>query len=134
MKVLVLQSVSKLDQAIWDEYSKDQERLHKTAQAIREIVKSNEMEAYSQVDMTNTEIEEFPEGRILFNTHRRIERSRQASRKKKESIKRKKGKLECEVCSFNFSRKYGGLGKDYIECHHNVPLADIAESKKNETC
>ena len=31
----------------------------------------------------------------------------------------------CYVCKFDFYEKYGELGKDYIEVHHKVPLANI---------
>jgi 5-methylcytosine-specific restriction enzyme A len=29
----------------------------------------------------------------------------------------------CEVCGFNFERVYGELGRGFIECHHEHPLA-----------
>ncbi len=33
----------------------------------------------------------------------------------------------CAVCSFNFEKFYGSIGKEYIHVHHIVPLADIKE-------
>ena len=33
----------------------------------------------------------------------------------------------CQICSFNFQKTYGDLGKGYIQVHHIVPLADIGE-------
>lgn len=33
--------------------------------------------------------------------------------------------MQCEVCGFIFENTYGELGKDYIECHHIVPLSEI---------
>jgi len=38
--------------------------------------------------------------------------------------------LTCCVCGFNFEEAYGGLGKGYIEVHHNKPLYSIDEEIK----
>lgn len=32
--------------------------------------------------------------------------------------------LDCQVCGFNFERRYGDFGARYAEVHHMVPLAD----------
>ncbi len=32
----------------------------------------------------------------------------------------------CQVCGFDFARRYGPLGQSYIECHHLNPLSDRA--------
>ena len=32
--------------------------------------------------------------------------------------------LGCQVCGFNFERRYGEFGAGYVEVHHMVPLAD----------
>ena len=37
---------------------------------------------------------------------------------------KRRGKLICEACSFNFGATYGILGYDYIECHHKNPLSE----------
>ncbi len=34
----------------------------------------------------------------------------------------RKGSIKCEACGFDFAKKYGGLGKGYIEMHHKKPL------------
>lgn len=43
----------------------------------------------------------------------------------------KKGDLICEVCAFDFFKKYGEHGKGYIEIHHKKPIheKDIKGSK-----
>ena len=33
----------------------------------------------------------------------------------------------CAVCSFDFEKFYGSIGREYIHVHHVVPLADIKE-------
>jgi 5-methylcytosine-specific restriction endonuclease McrA len=38
--------------------------------------------------------------------------------------------LVCKACGFDFQKTYGNWGKDFIEVHHVVPLAD---GKKRET-
>ena len=30
--------------------------------------------------------------------------------------------LNCQACGFNFEKKYGELGKKFIEVHHLIPL------------
>src|SRR6516164_1600651 len=55
-----------------------------------------------------------------------------AAREMKERIGAKKqamkkfGKLACEACGFDFAVRYGKLSADYIECHHVVPISQIA--------
>lgn len=34
-----------------------------------------------------------------------------------------RGRLECEVCGFDFATRYGDLGTGFIEAHHILPLA-----------
>ena len=34
----------------------------------------------------------------------------------------------CAVCGFDFYKRYGEIGKDYIEIHHIKPLFEIGES------
>jgi len=69
--------------------------------------------------------EEFPEGRVLYRLHRTHERSPKLVAKAKARALRNGGKLRCEVCNFDFYAKYGELGKDYIECHHTIPVCEL---------
>lgn len=34
----------------------------------------------------------------------------------------------CQICEFDFEKVYGGLGKGFIEVHHNKPVSEIGES------
>lgn len=36
-------------------------------------------------------------------------------------------KFICQACGFDYERKYGELGKGYIECHHLNPLSEQPE-------
>ncbi|RHW38191.1 HNH endonuclease [Neobacillus notoginsengisoli] len=33
--------------------------------------------------------------------------------------------IQCQICDFNFEKKYGEVGKDFIHVHHIVPLHEI---------
>lgn len=39
-----------------------------------------------------------------------------------EHYRNKDGGISCVVCGFDFQKKYGDLGKDFIEIHHEQPL------------
>lgn len=40
-------------------------------------------------------------------------------------LEKNKGELICEVCGFNFFKKYGEHGKGYIEIHHREMVKDM---------
>ena len=42
------------------------------------------------------------------------------------------GELSCEVCDFDFYKKYGKLGLGFIEAHHKVPVSQLAGDKKTK--
>lgn len=122
-----LQRGNRLEQPIWDEFSGDPERLRATAAAIEasaSLVGPPPPPAASQ-----DEDEEFPEGRLLERLHKRRERNRTASRKKKKAVLEATGALECEVCDFDFFQTYGDVGHGFAECHHRVPLSDLPDNR-----
>ena len=65
------------------------------------------------------------EGRVKMLTHQRRERDGALVRLKKTEALRLYGKLECEVCTFVFTGRYGDHGSDFIECHHREALATL---------
>ncbi|MEX0363365.1 MAG: HNH endonuclease, partial [Allomuricauda sp.] len=65
------------------------------------------------------------EGKVIYKLHRHIERNGKINKRKKNNHLKKHGKLECEVCGFDFHKKYGEIGKGFIECHHRKPLHEI---------
>lgn len=75
-------------------------------------------EAYSlpDVDISLTE------GRKKLVIHLRRERNPKIVRAKKRQVLRDTGKLECEVCGFDFEETYGGIGKEFCEAHHKRPI------------
>ena len=40
--------------------------------------------------------------------------------------------LKCEVCDFDFRATYGDLGEGFAECHHVLPLAELAPGTKTK--
>lgn len=118
-----LQRGGKLEEEVWKEFAENRVRLHTTAQAIKENYR-----ALPRLENQNSreDIEEiFPEGKILSRIHRLQERNTTAVKRKKEKVINETGKLECEVCSFDFAKQYGDLGYGYAECHHTLPLASL---------
>lgn len=77
--------------------------------------------------VTNDKVDddvEYMEGteRILLKEHKFYERNNEVVRKAKENAK-KEGRLFCEVCRFDFAKKYPKHGDGFIECHHTLPIA-----------
>lgn len=64
----------------------------------------------------------FPEGRESYRLHRKLERDSKLPARVKANRLSKTGKLECEVCSFDFAEAFGDLGEGFIEAHHRVPV------------
>lgn len=62
------------------------------------------------------------EGGVLLRAHLRHERSAKLRRDKLADAKRRGQVIACEACGFDFLRVYGPRGRDYIECHHRLPL------------
>jgi hypothetical protein len=72
---------------------------------------------------------EYKEGRQRLVEHRRLEKTRNPAlvRDAKKAFKKKHGRPFCEACAFDFEKKYGKRGKDYIEAHHKPPISQMAE-------
>jgi len=77
------------------------------------------------ISASNTDIETDEQGlehedlRIM-RVHKRIERNQKLSQQAKNIHG-----YTCQICRFNFEKKYGDIGKDFIEAHHLVPLSQL---------
>lgn len=110
---------SKLDKAIWDEFSGDAVSVRKEAQLIREAISlGNSTSILTAPEPSPIEAEE---GGIVLKLHKRRERDRKLVKAKLEEAK-SHGAVSCEVCSFDFQSTYGELGEGYIEVHHLNPV------------
>lgn len=123
-----LQRGGKLEENVWKEFAQYPTRLKATAAAILAgaefIPRPNEEE--SAID----EEDEFPEGRLLTELHKRRERNPVAVQKKKKKVIETTGSLACEACGFDFSVTYGPVGHGFAECHHRKPLSELMGSQK----
>ncbi len=118
-----MKSVSRMDREVWDEFRNDQPRLRRLAEAIKAGYQTHWAKEPVEPEV---EEEEFQEGRIAYRLHKHRERNRDLVKKKKEQIRSLFGSLSCEACAFDFEVRYGPLGKDFIECHHTIPVSEMA--------
>ena len=68
------------------------------------------------------------EGTIRYGWHAKAERSSSLI----AEFKRDPRNMKCCVCGFSFEKKYGELGENYIEAHHNVPLSQLREGRTTD--
>ena len=116
-----LNAASKLDKAVWTEFSTDRQALAVAAELLRQGVMidldediRDEIQSY-----------EASEGRVSYRLHKHLERDRKIVALKKSLALKQLGKLECEACSFDFMVTYGERGAGYIEAHHVNPVHAI---------
>lgn len=64
------------------------------------------------------------EERRKYRYHRKIERNSALIKE----VKKVQG-FTCAVCSFDFEKIYGEIGKGFIEAHHLVPISVLPEGK-----
>jgi 5-methylcytosine-specific restriction protein A len=124
---------SKLDKEIFSEFSENRNRLSEVAISIQRELPISENP--SQIEVLGAEdksIFSVKEGGVKFEIHKRIERNSLIIIKKKEGYFKKNGKLDCEVCGFDFYKYYGELGKGFMECHHRIPLSEINDETRTE--
>lgn len=110
------------DREVWDEWA------HRPAELAEAVALIRSFSASGELPPETGEDEEFeaPEGRVLYRLHRRYERDRKLVARKKAAVRKKTGRLACEVCDFESSEEYDVEG--VIDVHHVVPLHKIGES------
>ena len=118
---------NQLQASIWKEFVENAPLLSRTAEAIEAAV-SVEDSTESAEALEDDDI--FPEGHILTRLHAIRERNRAAVAAKIDQAWRRHGRIGCEVCGFDFLGFYGELGRGFSECHHVVPLAEAAFSRR----
>ena len=72
----------------------------------------------------------FAEGTVKYEMHRKLERDSALARRAKANRLEKTGKLQCEVCDFDFFAIYGSLGDGFIEAHHTNPVSTLDGATK----
>jgi len=112
----------KIDKDVLANFLADPDRWHRVAAMIRKAAPTETISgALVEID---EEVElEAPEGRLLVRQHLNRERSRKLREAKiKAAVSAQQRHLECQICAFDFEKRYGTRGEGFIECHHVVPL------------
>ena len=115
-----------MDEEVWNQFANNREELSRIANLIRNNYSNLSQPLAGTLDAEPVDAEEeFPEGRTVRRLHDAKERNPQATKNKKKQVLQRMGKLECEVCSFDFTEYYGENGVGFTECHHIVPLSQL---------
>lgn len=112
---------SKLAREVWEAHAQNPEWVKRVAQQIR-------MEANPEYPIPSPEalsVMEAPEGRVLTYLHIRRERNASLVRKKKALFTERYGRLFCEICIFDYEKRYGPHGRGFIETHHTRPVSEL---------
>jgi 5-methylcytosine-specific restriction protein A len=115
----------KLEEVIWLEFAERPEAL---AAASAQILAALETDA--DLEAIEPEIEDAAEGRLLTRLHRYRERNRDIVTKRKAQAIKEEGELRCEACGFSYVDRYGERGSSFIECHHVIPVSEMAPEAK----
>lgn len=127
-----MESYSKLDEAVFNEYFENLIELRDVAEGIKKVTLSLDYSTnVSSIESDDIE-ENVREGKVLYKMHKVRERDRKIITKKKAKLFSEKGKLECECCGFDFEKTYGEIGKGFMECHHIIPLNKFNDSKETK--
>mgnify|MGYP003636141666 FL=1 len=122
-----MSSYSKTDKEVFYEFKGKNEELKSIANQIKRTIsnqKVNQKLYQIQVE-ADEEIHSVKEGKVIYKLHKLRERDNKINQKKKDLYFKKNGKLDCEVCGFDFYETYGEIGKGFIEAHHRVPLSEV---------
>lgn len=124
-----MESYSKLDKEVFDEFYNDRHGLKQIAETIKQTVLDSDLRLKLYKIENDEDEESFSvrEGKVIYKLHKHIERNNKINKKKKEIYFKKNGKLDCEVCGFDFKVVYGDIGIGFIECHHRKPLFELNE-------
>jgi 5-methylcytosine-specific restriction protein A len=115
-----LGNTSKTDRAVWQEFGSKPEEVRRLAEAI--TVGMGQLRADATA---NDDVDEFREGRILTELHKRRERNK-ALRKRLLTRRAAEG-LKCDLCSLHRPELDKSLQEALFEAHHLVPLSSTEE-------
>ena len=129
-----MSSYSKRDKEVFFEFKEKNNELKSIANQIKKTISNNEIN--QKLYQIQDEFDEFylsvKEGKVIYKLHKLRERDSKINRRKKELYFKQNGKLNCEVCDFDFYIAYGELGKGFIEVHHKTPLSEIDGETKTK--
>lgn len=117
-----LERGGKLEEVVWNEFITDKIRLKTIAFNIKNIINSTLLSQLSSIEDDSTFDNGIQEGSTIYKLHKLYERNSLIVKRKKQQYQKKFGKLDCEICKFDFFKTYGEIGIGFIECHHIKPL------------
>jgi 5-methylcytosine-specific restriction protein A len=122
-----MDAYSKLDYEVFNQFVNNKEELKSLAKKVQKTVLNENLniELYNIENVDDNETFSVREGVVIYKLHKYRERDSSINKKKKSIVFKEKGKLECEVCGFDYYSFYGEIGKEFIECHHIIPLSHI---------
>lgn len=110
-----------------DQFPNDEDIIsdYKKLLELYEYLVDNDNTSSDETESTNAEkAEQLFEDTRRKRKHDRIERNYKLARAAKEIHG-----YVCQVCSFDFEKVYGEVGKNFIEAHHLVPIASIVQQR-----
>jgi 5-methylcytosine-specific restriction protein A len=119
---------NKMEGAVWEAYADDLPGLRARAAAIRLAIDDDTV---SLLGVAEEELEA-EEGAVVLRLHSSRERNPKLARQKKDRTLQTTGRLECEVCEFDFSHRYGPHGDGFIEAHHRKPISALKKGEKTK--
>lgn len=114
---------NRLEVELWEELSGRPDEVARVANGILKLIGASDVEILTFDDLEF----EASEGRIMTRVHISRERNSALVKKKKAVALRQHGCLACEVCGFDFLQTYGERGREFIECHHTLPISSLGE-------
>jgi 5-methylcytosine-specific restriction protein A len=105
-----------------EEFMQNEAEMLELARTIEENARAGHFEGLSPISEAELEETSGFEGALLTRLVWHRERDPKLRKRKIQQVLRSRGKLDCEVCGFNFGTFYGPIGQDYIEVHHVTPL------------
>jgi len=124
-----LKGAGREDREIWNHYTDRRDELIRDAIAIRAALNNPRLLQIIKSTPDESDFTDAIEGRVLTRLHRSRERSAKLAKTKRERVMKEKECLECEVCGFDFFKRYGELGLGFLECHHILPVSQVVEPK-----
>lgn len=118
-----LANVSKMDRQIWAEFGSRPSDTRMIAQLIRDGIK---FASTLPESVTSPEEDEFSEGRLLTEIHKRRERN-PSLRKRLLSSRRKSGVLACDLCRHGLFCDDPRFEDASFEVHHTLPISMTME-------
>jgi 5-methylcytosine-specific restriction protein A len=120
-----LGNTSKMDKMVWDEFGSNPNLVSKLAEAIREGITLTQ--AIKENENQDSE-DEFFEGRLLTQLHKKRERNRKL-RTSLINSRKKSGILTCDMCLCSTKSSDVKIEDAMFEAHHIIPVSSTKERR-----